>query len=78
MACEKKPVSLVIKENIEMKVFSSKEPCKVLITQEEEEEHSFHQVCLLEYFTTTHYAYCRSSVDSADPMRILFESLRLI
>lgn len=43
MACGKKPVSLVIKENIEMKVFSSKEPCKVLITQEEEEEHSVHQ-----------------------------------
>ncbi|XP_030584051.1 uncharacterized protein LOC115779497 [Archocentrus centrarchus] len=43
--CERKPVQLVIKENIEMKVFSSNELCKVVITHEEE-EHSFQHRCL--------------------------------
>ncbi|XP_071342480.1 uncharacterized protein [Trachinotus anak] len=40
---EKKAALLAIRENIEMELFSSEEPCVVTSTQEKEEEHSFHQ-----------------------------------
>ncbi|XP_016886759.1 uncharacterized protein LOC103399664 isoform X2 [Cynoglossus semilaevis] len=41
---EKKTVLLAFRENIEMKLFSSDEPCVVMpTTEEEEEEHSFNQ-----------------------------------
>lgn len=44
---EKKTVLLAFRENIEMKLFSSDEPCVVMpTTEEEEEEHSFNQVSL--------------------------------
>lgn len=38
---------LAISEHIEMELLSSEEPCVVIITQEKEEERSFHQVSFL-------------------------------
>lgn len=44
---EKKAELLVITENIEMELFSSEEPCVVILTQEKDEKYSFDKVCLL-------------------------------
>lgn len=41
---ERKVALLTITEHIEMELLSSEEPCVVILTQEEEKEHSFHQV----------------------------------
>ncbi|XP_026201827.1 uncharacterized protein LOC113152661 [Anabas testudineus] len=40
---ERKVALLTITEHIEMELLSSEEPCVVILTQEEEKEHSFHQ-----------------------------------
>lgn len=46
---ERKVALLTITEHIEMELLSSEEPCVVTLTEaEEEEEHSFHQVSLLQ------------------------------
>lgn len=44
---------LPITEHIEMELLSLEEPCVVVLTQEEEEEHSFNQVSLLLLFYRT-------------------------
>lgn len=45
---ERKVALLAITEHIEMELLSSEEPCVVILTEEEEDEHSFHQVSLLQ------------------------------
>lgn len=44
MKSERKEALLAIKENIEMKLFSSEELCTVIQTQEEKEDHTVDQV----------------------------------
>lgn len=44
---------LPITEHIEMELLSLEEPCVIVLTQEEEEEHSFNQVSLLLLFYCT-------------------------
>lgn len=44
MKSERKEALLAIKENIEMKLFSSEERCTVIQTQEEKKDNTFDQV----------------------------------
>lgn len=53
MKTERKTALLVIKENIEMELFSSEESCVLIQTQEEEEQHSFDPVSVKQAQTTT-------------------------